>query len=209
MKTLRRSVPLLVAVVLLGLAIVLVLFAHDVRAWQGTLSQSDARFRAQRSHIGLWRSPAVLPYDPARSALGLDDGLAYRRALQLYWFATAGATTGGQADLAATRVAGETLLQRLMETGATREERSNAANLLGVMTVTAPENSATQKEEISTAIRYFAQAVVDDPTNYDAKINLELLLRVAHPGKNKLDQDARGGFGFGGANGVGVVGGGF
>jgi hypothetical protein len=76
------------------------------------------------------------------------------------------------------------------------------------MTVTAPSNSPTQKAEISTARAYFQQAVIEDPTNYNAKINLELLLRVAHPGKSKLDQDARGGFGFGGSNGVGVVGGG-
>jgi hypothetical protein len=184
------------------------LFAHDVRAWQGALTQSDVHFRAQRSRVGLWRSPAVLPGDPARSALGLDDALSYRRALQLYWLQHGGASTGGQADLAATRVAAETLLQRLMTSAATPEERSNAANLLGVMTVNAPENSATQKEEIATATRYFQQAVIADPTNYDAKINLELLLRVAHPGKNTLDQDARGGFGFGGANGVGAVGGG-
>ncbi len=208
MKSLRRALPFLVGVVLLGLATVLILFALDVRAWQGTFTQSDVRFRAQRSHIGLWRSPAVLPGDPARAALGVDDALAYRRAVQLFWFSTAGASTGGQADLAATRVAAETKLQGLTTTGATRRERSNAANLLGVMTVEAPENSSTQKEEIATAIRYFAQAVVDDPTNYDAKLNLELLLRIAHPGKNMLDQDARGGFGYGGANGVGVVGGG-
>jgi hypothetical protein len=95
-----------------------------------------------------------------------------------------------------------------MTGAATQQERSNAANLLGVMTVTAPENTATQKQEIATAVRYFAQAVRDDPTNYGAKLNLEVLLRVAHPGKNGLDQDARGGFGYGGANGVGVVGGG-
>jgi hypothetical protein len=207
-RRLRQALPLVAGVVLLGLATVLVLFALDVRAWQGTFTQADLRFRAERSHIGLWRSPAVLPGDPARSLLGVDDALLYRRALQLFWFSTAGASTGGQADLAATRVAGETDLQRLMTSAATRQERSNAANLLGVMTVEAPENSATQKEEIGTAVRYFAQAVRDDPTNYDAKLNLELLLRVAHPGKDKLDQDARGGFGFGGANGVGVVGGG-
>ena len=208
MRRFRQALPLVAGVVLLGLATILVLFAFDVRAWQGTFTQSDVRFRAERSHIGLWRSPAVLPGDPARSLLGVDDALLYRRALQLFWFSTAGASTGGQADLAATRVAGETDLQRLMTSAATRQERSNAANLLGVMTVEAPENSATQKEEIGTAVRYFAQAVRDDPTNYDAKLNLELLLRVAHPGKDKLDQDARGGFGFGGANGVGVVGGG-
>jgi hypothetical protein len=207
-KRLRQALPLVAGVVLLGLATVLVLLALDVRAWQGAFTQSDLRFRAQRSHIGLWRSPATLPGDPVRALLGLDDALSYRRAVQLFWLSTAGASTGGKADLAATRVAGETDLQRVMASGATREERSNAANLLGVMTVEAPENSATQKQEIATAVRYFSQAVVIDPTNYDAKLNLELLLRVAHPGRNKLNQDARGGFGFGGANGVGAVGGG-
>jgi hypothetical protein len=208
-RHLRRVFPLVAAVVLLGLATVLVLFATDVRAWQGTLTQSDVRFRAQHSHIGLWRSPAVLPGDPARALLGLDGALSYRRALQLFWFSTDGASTGGKADLAATRVVAETDLQQIMATAATAEERSNAANLLGYMTVTAPANSPTQKDEIGTARRYFQQAVKADPTNYYAKENLELLLRIAHPTRNKLNQDARGGFGFGGANGVGVVGGGF
>jgi hypothetical protein len=207
-KLLRRALPLVATVVLFGLATVLALFASDVRAWQGALTHSDLRFRSQRSHIGLWHSPAILPADPARSVLGLDDALSYRQAVQLYWFSTVGASTGGQADLAATRVAAQTELQALMASAATRQERSTAANLLGVMTVTAPSNSSTQKEEIATAKRYFEQAVVLNPRNYDAKMNLELLLRVAHPGKSKLNQDARGGFGFGGANGVGVVGGG-
>jgi hypothetical protein len=209
MKRIRRALPLIVAVVLLGLATVFALFAADVRAWQGTLTESDLRFRAQRSHPGLWRSPAVLPTDPARSVLDLGDALSYRRALQLFWFSNVGSSTGGEADLAATRVTAETDLQTLMTSGATAEERSNAANLLGVMTVTAPANSPTQKEEIKTAIGYFQQAVIANPRNYEAKLNLELLLRVARPSKSKLDQDARGGFGFGGSNGVGVKGGGF
>lgn len=208
MRNVRRALPLVAAVVLLGLATVLALFASDVRAWQGAFSQGDVHFRAQRSHIGLWRSPAILPGDPARSSLGIGDALSYRRALQVYWLSQKGASTGGQADLAATQVAAGTQLQRLMTSAATAKERSNAANLLGVMTVNAPENTATQKEEIASARRFFQQAVIADPTNYDAKLNLELLLRIAHPGKNSLDQDARGGFGFGGANGVGVVGGG-
>ena len=108
MKRIRRALPLIVAVVLLGLAAVCALFAADVRAWQGTLTQGDLRFRGQRSHVGLWRSPAVLPADPARFVLGLDDALSYRRALQLYWFSTVGSSTGGQADLAGTRAAAET-----------------------------------------------------------------------------------------------------
>jgi hypothetical protein len=209
MRRLRRALPLLAAVLLLGLAAAFALLASDIRAWQGTITQSDLRFRAQRSHIGLWRTPATLPGDPARALLGLDDALSYRRALQLYWFSTVGSSTGGQADLAATRVDAETKLQKLMTGGATPQERSTAANLLGVMTVTAPANSSTQKEEIATARGYFMRAVRIDSRNYDAKLNLELLLRVAHPGKSELNQDAHGGFGYGGANGVGVVGGGF
>lgn len=209
MKILRRVFPLVAAVVLLVLAAILGLFASDVRAWQGTVKQSDMRFRAQRSHIGLWRSPAILPGDPARSVLGLDDAIAYRRGVQLYWFSTVGSSTDGQADLGATRAAAETQLQELMTSGATAEERSTAANLLGVLTVTTPEDSPTQKAEIATAKRYFTRAIVENPGSYAAKLNLELVLRIQHPPKTKIDQDAHGGFGFGGANGVGPVGGGF
>lgn len=208
MRRIRRALPIVAAVLLLGLATVLALFASDVRAWQGTVTQSDLRFRAQRSHIGLWRSPTVLPYDPARSLLGLDDALSYRRAVQLFWLSNVGASTAGQADLSGTRVAAEAQLQTLMATAATARERSNAATLLGFMTVTAPSNSPTQKVELATATRYFTRAIVADPTNYDAKLDLELLLRIGSPRKSLLDQDARGGFGFGGANGVGAVGGG-
>ena len=209
MNRLRRALPLVAAVVLLGLAAVLALFASDVRAWQGAFTQGDLRFRAQRSHTGLWRSPAVLPGDPGRNLLGLDDALAYRRGLQLFWFSNVGASTGGQADLAATRAAAETQLQMLMTTAATAAERSTAANLLGVLTVTTPEDSPTQKVEIATARGYFRRATIEDPTSYAAKLNLELVLRVQRPQKSHVNQDAHGGFGSGGSNGVGAVGGGF
>lgn len=209
MKRLQRFLPLAAAVVLLGLATILALFATDVRGWQRSFTQSDLRFRAQRSHIGLWRSPAILPADPARALLGIDDALSYRRALQLFWFSTVGSSTGGQADLSATRVVAQDRLQTLMTAAATPEERSTAANLLGFMIVTQPADSPTQKAEIASATRYFQRAIIEDPANYDAKLNLELLLRIGRPGKSRIDQDARGGFGFGGANGVGVVGGGF
>jgi hypothetical protein len=209
MNSLRRALPLVAAVVLLGLAAVLALFASDVRAWQGAFTQGDLRFRAQRSHTGLWRSPAILPGDPVRNLLGFDDALAYRRGLQLFWFSNVGASTGGQADLAATRAAAETQLQILMTTAATATERSTAANLLGVLTVTTPEDSPTQKAEIATAKGYFRRAIIEDPASYAAKLNLELVLRIQRPHGSHVDQDAHGGFGSGGSNGVGAVGGGF
>ena len=52
MNRLRRARSPVAAVVLLGLAVVLVLFATDVRAWQGRVTRDDAAFRVQRSHVG-------------------------------------------------------------------------------------------------------------------------------------------------------------
>ncbi|HKU57849.1 MAG TPA: hypothetical protein VJP41_12605 [Gaiellaceae bacterium] len=206
----RRFLPLVAAIVLIGLAVVLALFASDVRAWQGRVTRDDVRFRAQRSRIGDWRTPTVLPGDPARSVLGLDDALAYRRALQLFWLSTVGASTAGQADLAELRVVAEAQLQTLADSAATRQERSTAANLLGVMAVTtSAADSPTQKATVERAKHYFGLAVREDPSSYAARLNLELALRLEKPGKSRLDQDARGGFGFGGANGLGVVGGGY
>lgn len=210
MTRLRRALPLVVAVALLSAATVLALLALDVRAWQGRLARDDMRFRAERSHLDLWHSPGILPGDPARFLLGLGDALAYRHALQLFWLSNVGASTAGQADLAQLRVVAEEQLQILAETASTREERSNAANLLGVLAVTASAaDSPTQKATVERARHYFELAVVEDPASYAAKLNLELTLRLEHPRNSRLDQDARGGFGFGGANGVGVVGGGF
>lgn len=210
MRYVRRALPLVAVVVLLGLAVLLALLAVDARAWQGRIVRDDLRFRAHQSHLALWRSPAVLPHDPARSLLGLDDALSYRKALELYWFGRVGVSTGGQPDFAAERVVTEERLQSLLESGSTREERSNAANLLGVMTVTAPAaDTATELEGLDRAKSLFVQAIREDPTNYAPKVNLELVLRIGNPGKIEINQDARGGFGSGGANGVGHVGGGY
>lgn len=209
MTRFRRALPPIAAVVLLGLAVVLVLFATDVRGWQSRVARDDVAFRVQRSHVGYWRTPTLLPADPARSVLGLGDALAFRRALQLFWLSTVGASTAGQADLAQLRVVAEAQLQTLADSAATRQERSTAANLLGVMAVTtSAADSPTQTATVERAKRYFGLAVREEPTNYAARLNLELTLRLEKPGKSRLDQDARGGFGFGGANGLGVIGGG-
>lgn len=210
MRFLRRAFPLAAAVVLIGLAVVLALFAVDVRAWQGRLTRDDLRFRAHQSHLGLWQSPTVLPRDPARLVLGIDDALSYRAGLELFWFSRVGVSTGGQPDFAAERVVAEERLQTLLETAATREERSNAANLLGVMTVTAPAaDTATELEGIERARMLFTQALRDDPTNYAARVNLELVLRIGTPHKIRINEDARGGFGSGGSSGVSGRGGGY
>lgn len=210
MRYLRRAFPLIAAVVLVGLAVVLALLAVDVRAWQGRMTRDDLRFRAHQSHLALWHNPTMLPGDPAGALLGIDDAVSYRRGLQLFWYSRVGVSTGGQPDFAAERVVTEEKLQTLLETASTPEERSNAANLLGVMTVTAPAaDTATELEGLDRARLLFTQAIRENPANYAAKVNLELVLRIGAPAKVKIDQDARGGFGSGGSSGVGAIGGGY
>ena len=210
MRILRHGLPLFAALACLGAATVLALLAVDARAWQHTLTRDDLRFRAMHSHADLWHSPSLLPGDPARTLLGLDDAISYRKAIQLFWFSRVGTNPETREDVAQTRVLAQERLQGLANTAETGEERSNAANLLGVMTVTTPAaDAATQTQTLQRSALYFQRAILDDPTNYAAKLNLELVLRLQHPGKSRFGKDARGGYGYGGAQGAGVIGGGF
>jgi hypothetical protein len=208
--SMRRWLPLLAALGCMAFAAALALVAVDARSWQRTLTRDDLRFRALHSHVGLWRSPALFPGDPARALLGIGDPLAYRRALQLFWFSRVGANPVTQLDVPTTRVEAQDELEGLMQSGSTGEERSTAANLLGVLTVTTPaSDSSALTQTLRRAAQYFQSAIGADPTNYQAKLNLELVLRLQRPGKSRFGKDARAGFGFGRGRGATVIGSGF
>ena len=53
------------------------------------------------------------------------------------------------------------------------------------------------------------QAISIDAANFDAKQNLELVLRLQRPGRGQLGNDARSGYGFGRGRGAGPQGTGF
>ena len=99
-----------------------------------------------------------------------------------------------------------------MSSAPTAAERSAAANLLGVLVVTTPavgNDQSAIKQLIKRATGYFQQAITLDPANRAAKQNLELALRIAKPGKGRLGQDARSGYGFGRGESVVVTGSGY
>lgn len=210
MILLRRLVPLGGALVLLVLATAFALLAVDARAWQTTIARDDVRFSALHSRPDLWSSPAILPGDPARVILGMGDGLAYRHALQLFWVSEVGVARAASGGLTQDRVDAQERLQTLVEHARTGAERSAAANLLGVMTITTPAaSSGTQVQTFQRAGDYFREAIAADPGDYPAKVNLELLLRLTHPEKSRFGKEARGGYGAGGAQGASPVGGGY
>ena len=205
MTRLRRAAPLVGVLIFLTLAAGFALLAVDVHAWQARLRRDDVRFTVFHKEPGLWRSPALLPGDPAEHLLGLGSPLAYRHALQLFFISQV--AHHSQTTLTPTRVTAGNDLQALADTAKTGAERSRAANLLGVLTITTP--NASKDQTFQLAEEYFQQAIAADPTDYAAKANLELLLRLERPLRAKAGSEARGGTGSGGSSGAGVVGGGF
>jgi hypothetical protein len=198
--------------VLTAIATLLVLFALDARAWQTSVQRDDMRFRALLDHDNLWKPATILPGDPAGAVLQTDDTVAWRRALQSFWYTHIGANPQSQEDLPKLRARAQAQLLDLMSTAKTAPERSGAANLLGVLVITTPISAGSQTAQIQVlkqSIQYFTQAVELDPSNTDAKQNLELVLRVTRPGKGPIGHDAHAGFGFGRGHGTSLVGNGY
>jgi hypothetical protein len=211
-KRLRRHRTALLALLCGGAAVVLVLFALDVRIWRTTVARDDLRFRALPAHKTLWSPSTLLPGDPAATLIGTGDTLSYRRAMQYFWYSRIGSNPEARQDTPTLRATAQDKLQRLITSAPTRAERSEAANLLGVLFVTTPTPGG-DKDAITQILthgtRYFQLSIAINPRNADAKQNLELVLRLQRPGKGKLGRDARSGYGFGRGRGAGAGGGGY
>jgi hypothetical protein len=211
-RPLRRHLPGLLALACVALGAVLVLLAVDTRTWQRTVARDDLRFRALPAHLSLWRPATLLPGDPAADLLGTENTIAYRRALQLFWYSRMGANPETRQDLPTLRAAAQGRLQDLMQSGRDAEQRATAANLLGVLTVTAPvarQDQGAITQILKRATGYFQHAIALDPANPDAKQNLELVLRLKRPGGSSTSKDARSGYGFGRGRGSTPVGSGY
>ena len=212
MRIVRRHRLGVIALVFAAIATLLVLFALDARTWQTSVRRDDMRFRVLLDHNDLWKPKTILPGDPAGIVLGTGDTIAWRRALQSFWYTHIYASPEAQQNLPKLRAETQSRLLDLTTSAKTATERSGAANLLGVLTITTPLAAVTQTEltqVLRQSITYFQQAVELDPANADAKQNLELVLRVARPGKGPIGKDAHAGFGFGKGHGTSLLGNGF
>ena len=173
---LRKGLPIAVLIVLATLA---ALVARDAAAIQRGFEGSDLAFKAQPAAERLWKIDTRLPY--AKDALGVEDDLVYRRALRA--FAARRADNPYDFDRPAFRAEAQATLGSVENSkDLTPAQRSKAATLQGVLTfdeATAdPVNGPTL---IRRALGDFERAVRIDPTNEEAKYNLEFLLRVLDP----------------------------
>jgi hypothetical protein len=209
---LRTHRPALIAVGLLAIATLLALLAVDIRSWQTTVARDDLRFRALPAHKNLWKPQTVLPGDPASALIGTGDVMEYRRALQYFWYSRIGSNPEVRQDTPALRASAQERIQGLIRSASTAKQRAAAANLLGVLVVTTPapgQDKDAITQILTRAAQYFQLAISIDSGNFDAKQNLELVLRLQRPGKGKLGRDARSGYGFGRGRGAGQQGTGY
>lgn len=211
MPALRKHRWLVFALLCAAVAVALGLFAADVAAWRSTVARDDLRFRALPTHTGLWRPSTRLPGDPAGALLGTSSTVAWRRALQFFWYSRIGSDPEVRMDSPTLRATAQDSLLAELAGAPTSAQRSAAANLLGVLVVTTP--AGNDKDVIAQILKrsanYFQQAIEIDPGNVDAKQNLELVLRITKPGKGHLGHDARSGYGFGRGQGAGDLGNGY
>lgn len=195
----RRHRRLAAAVVCAVVAILFALFAADVAAWRSRVARDDLRFRALPTHRGLWLSPARLPGDPAGTVLGVPGTIAWRRAVQLFWYSRIGSDPETRLDPPTLRAEAQDRLLAEIGGAPTAGQRSAAANLLGVLVVTTPSahDAGTIEQILKRSAGFFRQAIEIDPGNAQAKENLEIVLRITRPGNGHLGHDARSAYGLG------------
>jgi hypothetical protein len=185
----RRALAVAGAVAAVTLSAGLVLFAADASAWRQAVRDDDALFQVAPWRAG-WTAPERTPFGVARRALGLDDDLRLRHAIRLFELGHLTPLSIDQAqELEALKVRAETGLTDVERTAPDDRDRALAANLLGVLAL---EEARMQPLNVPALLRRstdaFRRAIALDPAGQDAKVNLEIVLRLSGPGGRRRQQ---------------------
>lgn len=183
--TRHERIALVFAVIAVPVAIALGVFAVDVLRTPGWISADDTRFQSAPIRSGgLWNEPGELATRARITSLGVADDLAYRRTVSLF-----GRLQPGQADqnIDPAEEGKWAKLQFDLTTQSREnpnvERRSELQNLMGVVLLARYLYASPDERTalLTNAIGSFRTAVELDPTNDDAKLNLELALRAYGP----------------------------
>jgi len=177
----RAHVTRAAALLALAAAAVLVVFALDLLRWSRGLEAQDVRFLASPSQSRFSDPETLLPFKTTEAALEGSDDLAFRRQLQGYARVRSRVALDFQ-RVQSLRAETQLGLARLSRSDPDARRRSRAANMIGVLALDerlAPRDPEALSDLIRGAIGSFRNAVEIDPSNSDAKLNLEQALRIA------------------------------
>jgi hypothetical protein len=179
--TLRRGLLLAGAALCLAAAAIAALAARDAGAWRDSIRAGDVA-AAEPGRTPSWTARESAPFGIARRLLGVDDDLAFRRGVALFHRAHTGIPSA-DSSLAgsALRVAAEAELAREIRSDRNDARASAAANLLGILAVIDASSPTGSQTPIERSIFEFEDAIHLDPSNEQAKTNLELLYQLTSP----------------------------
>jgi hypothetical protein len=171
------------AAVALAAAAVLLLLAVDVRRYERAVADDDAAFTVDPAREDLWRPPQLVPGGAARRLLGLDDELAYRRAVRLFALGRPRVNALlASPPMQAYRSEAAIALWRLAQRDHDLARRSHELNLVGVLDFVSagPNDPVKWVASLVRASASFRRSITADDTGAaDAKFNLEVALRLA------------------------------
>jgi hypothetical protein len=170
------AVAALVCVALAALAVVLAL---DLRRWESGMRSDDLRFQTTSRWADLWEIDSRLPYDPAKRLLDVDDDLAYREGVRMFRRSQPRESAYVRRELTPLRAEATLRLLELANADEEDVRRAEAANFVGVLAFVVGWRQDTRRRGAfyEAGVANFQTAVSVDPTNEDAKFNLELGLR--------------------------------
>jgi hypothetical protein len=176
----ERSVLGVGALLCVGLALALGLLALDVSRGRDALANGDVQYRITPERTGLWRASAVVPFDLAVGLIGTEDDVEMRRAVRSVRLARLDDPTASVSDpqLALLRNDAQARLDAIVAGGADAKQKSRAAGLLGVLGLSRLISETQDRVALlSATVANLQLAIALDPSNDDAKHNLELALQ--------------------------------
>ncbi len=176
----RKWLLRIAALLAVPAALVLAAVAVDVVRVPSQLEADDVSFEAApRRQAGLWDGLGFLPGRPGARLLGIEDDLAYRRTLAIWVRVPPGTEIYGP-ELENLRGRLQSQLAETSAADSNTRRRSQLLNLLGALSLETRSVDPNESENVlRKAIATFRSAIEVDPSNQDAKINLELALRNA------------------------------
>jgi hypothetical protein len=155
---------------------VALLLAVDVAATRAALEEDDVRYRTAPEQM-LWAPDELVPGEVAPRLLGVRDDLLFRRALRAVRLSHPEMPGFSDPAYVLHRNDASAWLVDVVRGDESRERRSAAANLLGVLSFAdAIADYQNRAKLLEVAGSRFRQAISLDSSNEDAKVNLELTL---------------------------------
>ena len=175
----RRFLPFVVIVACLAVGVVLFALAVDVNRWRDSMQTSDVAYRGAPEG-DLWRPATLVPAGVTSAILGVGDEVAYRRAIRAFRLSHPEAPSISDPSLVLQRNDAIVRLTYIVLHDQDSGRRSMAADLLGILNYSDAVYDYTNRATlISNAAQRFEQSIAFDPSNDDAKYNLELTQALA------------------------------